>query len=160
MKNKTKKTFTNLWYFLALGFGSGLSRWAPGTMGSLAAVPLYFALNQLDAWLYALLVLMAFLTGVWFCGKVAEDMQVKDPGSIVWDEFVGLWITLFMLPEGWYWVLFGFVTFRIFDIWKPWPIGWFDKNLSGGLGIMVDDVIAGLCSLGIIQLVAYSMGFL
>jgi len=84
-------------------------------------------------------------------------MQVKDPSSIVWDEFVGMWIALFMLPTGWYWLIAAFVLFRIFDIWKPWPIGWLDINLKGGAGIMLDDVAAGLISLGIIQVAALGL---
>ena len=84
-------------------------------------------------------------------------MQVQDPASIVWDEFVGLWIALFLLPAGWYWLVFGFGLFRFFDILKPWPIGWLDKNLKGGLGIMMDDVAAGLLSLIILQATAYGL---
>ena len=79
-------------------------------------------------------------------------MKVKDPGCIVWDEFVGLWITLFMLPFGWYWIFIGFGLFRFFDIVKPWPVSWADKSLSGGMGIMVDDVLAGFYGLACIQL--------
>ena len=158
MDDKFRKTFTNLWHFLALGFGSGLSRWMPGTMGALAAIPIYFLLLMLGTWGYATFVLLAFGFGVWLCDKVANEMQVKDPASIVWDEFVGMWITLFLLPAGWYWLVIAFVLFRFFDILKPWPVGWLDKNLTGGLGIMVDDVAAGFYSLLIIQVLAYGIG--
>ena len=82
-------------------------------------------------------------------------MQIKDPGCIVWDEFVGLWITLLFLPEGLYWLLVGFVLFRLFDIVKPWPVSWLDRNLSGGLGIMADDVAAGLMALASLQLIYF-----
>jgi phosphatidylglycerophosphatase A len=157
MSEKLYKTFTNPWYFLALGFGSGLVPKMPGTMGSLAAIPFYFLLLRLGTWGYAAFVLFAFIAGVWLCDKVARDMQVKDPASIVWDEFVGMWITLFLLPAGWYWLIIAFGLFRFFDILKPWPVGWLDRNLSGGLGIMVDDVAAGFYSLLIIQIIAYGI---
>ncbi|MBT3734740.1 phosphatidylglycerophosphatase A [Pseudomonadales bacterium] len=152
MKERTRKTFTNLWYFLALGFGSGLAPRAPGTFGTLAALPVYFAISHLGPVAYALWVFLAFVFGIWLCGHVANDMKVKDPGCIVWDEFVGLWITLFMLPVGWYWIFIGFGLFRFFDIVKPWPVSWADKSLSGGMGIMVDDVLAGFYGLACIQL--------
>ncbi|HIG41270.1 MAG: phosphatidylglycerophosphatase A [bacterium] len=155
MDEKVRKTFTNPWYFLALGGGSGLSRYMPGTMGSLAAIPVYFLLLKLGTWGYGVFVLVAFGCGVWLCDKVSRDMQVKDPASIVWDEFVGMWISLFMLPQGWYWLLIAFGLFRFFDILKPWPIGWLDTNLEGGLGIMVDDVAAGFYSLFIVQVISY-----
>ena len=80
---------------------------------------------------------------------------MKDPGCIVWDEFVGLWITLFLLPAGWYWIFIGFGLFRLFDIVKPWPVSWADKSLTGGMGIMVDDVLAGFYGLACIQLASF-----
>lgn len=154
---RIKLTFTNPWYFLALGCGSGLSPRMPGTVGTLAAIPFYFLFIQAGIWGYLLIVLSAIPFGIWVCEKVAQDMQVKDPACIVWDEFVGLWITLFMLPSGWYWLPIGFLLFRFFDVLKPWPISWLDKNLPGGYGIMLDDVAAGLISFGIIQLLAFGL---
>ena len=151
-EEKIKKTFTNPWYFLALGFGSGLSPKAPGTMGSLVALPFYYLFQWLGIWVHLGIVVFSTLFGIWLCGKVAEDMQVKDPSSIVWDEFVGMWITLLFLPSGLHWLVVAFCLFRLFDILKPWPVGWIDKNLSGGAGIMLDDVAAGVISLLIIQL--------
>ncbi len=155
MKERTRKTFTNPWYFLALGFGSGLAPKAPGTFGTLAALPVYLVLNQFSPVVYLSSVLLAFVFGVWLCEHVANDMKVKDPGCIVWDEFVGLWITLFLLPVGWYWIVIGFGLFRFFDIVKPWPVSWADKSLTGGMGIMVDDVLAGFYSLACIQLASF-----
>jgi phosphatidylglycerophosphatase A len=87
-------------------------------------------------------------------------MQVKDPACIVFDEFVGVWIALFMLPAGWLWVVMGFAAFRFFDILKPWPVGWLDRNLAGGWGIMLDDVAAGLMSLVLVQLLALLLALL
>ena len=144
---------------IALGFGSGLSPRAPGTVGTLAAIPLFLLLAQLPWYVYLLAVAAALGLGVWVCDRVAARKKVKDPGAIVWDEFVGLWIGLFLLPAGWWWLLAGFVLFRIFDIAKPWPVSWADRSLSGGLGIMMDDVVAGLYTLCVLQGFAYFFSY-
>ncbi|HIJ35022.1 MAG TPA: phosphatidylglycerophosphatase A, partial [Gammaproteobacteria bacterium] len=102
--------------------------------------------------LYLALVVVSLVFGVWVCGKAGADLGVHDHGGIVWDEFVGLWITLIAVPAGWEWIVAGFLLFRLFDIWKPWPIGWADRQVSGGLGVMLDDVIAGLYAWLILQL--------
>ena len=132
-------------HILALGFGSGLLKPAPGTWGTLAAVPFYFILSTLPLPMYAASVAIAFLLGIVICGKTANDIGAHDHGSIVWDEFVGLWIALTFIPSEntLYWVALGFVLFRFFDIVKPFPIGLLDKKVSGGFGIMLDDVVAG-----------------
>ena len=97
----------------------------------------------------------AFALGLLICGRVAEEMGHKDPSSIVWDEFVGIWIALILLPPGWYWFAIAFLLFRLFDITKPWPINLIEARLDGGLGIMLDDAIAGAYALAIIQLTYY-----
>lgn len=130
-------------HFLAFGLGSGLSPRAPGTCGTLVAVPLYLLLSQLPLPLYLLMLIVTFGVGIWLCDKTSRDLGVHDHGGIVWDEFVGYWITMTVAPSGWLWVLAGFVLFRVFDILKPFPINWLDRNLKGGLGIMVDDAVAG-----------------
>ncbi len=160
MKPDLKKVFTNPRYFLALGFGSGLVPRAPGTFGTLAAIPFYLILAELPVLYYAGVVIVALAVGIIVCGSVAQELAVKDPAIIVWDEFVGLWIALFMLPEGWIWLLIGFAVFRFFDILKPWPVNYFDEKLSGGAGIMLDDVAAGLYTLLVIQLAAQSVRYL
>jgi len=157
MKAATYKALTNPLYFLATGFGSGLAPRAPGTVGSVMAVLLWLPLQTLPVLWYTVFVLACMLGGIWLCGHVARDMQVKDPASIVFDEFVGVWVSLFLLPAGWYWVLAGFALFRFFDILKPWPVNWLDERLAGGWGIMLDDVAAGLYSLAIIQALAYGL---
>ncbi|NIB39048.1 phosphatidylglycerophosphatase A [Pseudomaricurvus alkylphenolicus] len=134
-------------HLLAFGFGSGLSPKAPGTVGTLAAVPLYLAIAQLPLSSYLLVLVLTFLAGVYICDRTARDLGVHDHGGIVWDEFVGYWIAMFAAPSGWLWPLLGFIWFRLFDIWKPWPISWADKRVGGGLGIMLDDVLAGLMAL-------------
>ena len=142
-------------HFLAFGFGSGLLRPAPGTWGTLMAVPLYLMLARLPLAGYLVVIAATFLFGVWLCERSAQRLGVHDHPGIVWDEFVGLWITLILAPAGWVWLVVGFVLFRIFDAAKPWPIRWFDRRVPGGLGIMLDDVLAGLFSLGGLQLAAW-----
>lgn len=133
--------------FLALGLGSGLSPVAPGTAGTLLTVPLVYFLQQQSLLIYLLATLFVLVTGSWICGYTARKLQVHDHSSIVYDEVAGFLITMIMVPAGWYWMFSGFVLFRFFDAIKPWPISWFDKNIDGGFGIMLDDVIAGLISL-------------
>lgn len=135
--------FRNPVHFLAFGLGSGAAPVAPGTFGTLAAVPLYLLLAQLPLLLYLLAVLLAFAVGVWLCGRCAADLGEHDHGGIVWDEFVGYWLTMLAAPEGWQWVLAGFVLFRFFDVLKPFPISYFDRHIHGGFGIMFDDALAG-----------------
>lgn len=143
---------------LAFGFGSGLSPKAPGTMGTVVAIPLYLLLAQCPPMVYLGLLVVAFLLGIYLCGKTASDLGVHDHGGIVWDEFVGFWITLFMAPQGWWWIVLGFLLFRLFDIWKPWPIRLLDKSVEGGLGIMLDDVLAGIYAWGILQILHRFLG--
>lgn len=131
---------------LAFGFGSGLSRIMPGTCGTIAALPFYFLLSHLPSWLYASLVLLSFVVGNYLCAYAADKLKVHDHGGIVWDEFVGMWISLFLVPVTWFWVLIAFVVFRFFDMVKPWPISIADKKLGGGFGIMFDDVLAGFAT--------------
>ncbi|MBD3609524.1 MAG: phosphatidylglycerophosphatase A [Gammaproteobacteria bacterium] len=131
-------------HFLSLGFGSGLSRFAPGTMGTLAAIPVFLLMTQLGSDIYLWLTVFLAVLGIYLCGYTAKALGVHDHGGIVWDEVVGFLITMFMAPEGWLWIVIGFVLFRLFDIWKPWPIAILDKHVQGGLGIMLDDVLAGL----------------
>ena len=133
--------------FLGLGFGSGLAPKAPGTFGTLAAVPIYWLMQDLPLALYLAIVVIAFIAGIWICQKSADWLQQNDPSAVVWDEIVGYLITMIAAPSGWQWMVLGFVLFRFFDILKPWPINLADKAIHGGLGIMVDDVIAGVFAL-------------
>ena len=144
MNKVPASSFKNPIHFLAIGLGSGAAPKAPGTFGTMMAVLLYWPLSQLPLFYYCAVVLVAALVGIYICDKTSKDWQVHDHGGIVWDEFVGYWITMIAIPVTWYWALLGFVLFRLFDIWKPWPISWLDKKVQGGFGIMVDDVIAGV----------------
>jgi phosphatidylglycerophosphatase A len=142
--------------FLGLGFGSGLAPFAPGTFGTLAAIPIYLLMQDLPLLIYLAITTIFFILGIYICQKSAGWIGMDDPSAVVWDEIVGYLVTMLAAPSGWQWLVIGFVLFRLFDIIKPWPIRWFDKNLHGGLGIMVDDVIAGVFSLIVIQLLVIS----
>lgn len=148
--------------FLALGFGSGLAPFAPGTFGTLAAIPLYLLIALLPLWGQVAVIMVAFVIGIYLCQTTADALGVHDHPAIVWDEFVGLWLTMLALPllkqpvTVWL-LLLGFVLFRLFDIIKPWPIRWVDAHVHGGFGIMLDDVLAavfaGICLFLLIKFV-------
>lgn len=145
LKAKTRQVaLTTPTGFLAFGFGSGLAPKAPGTFGTLAAIPLYLLMMGLNWQFYLLVLLVTFVLGVYLCEKASKNLGVHDHGGIVWDEFVGFWLTMFLIPWHWQWLLLGFVLFRFFDIIKPFPIKWLDQHVEGGFGIMIDDVIAGI----------------
>ena len=149
-RNKDFKKYvqlTNPIHLLAVGLGSGMSPIMPGTMGSAMAIPLWLLFDGLQPYLYWVLIVVAFIFGCFLCQKTSDDTHTHDSGHIVWDEFVGMWITLFFIPQiSVLWVAIAFVAFRVFDMAKPWPIRWFDKRVPGGFGIMVDDVIAAIFS--------------
>ena len=129
---------------LAFGFGSGLAPRAPGTAGTLAAAAIWLALPIPSFALELLLILAATAAGIWICGRSAAHRGGGDHPGIVWDEFAGCWITLALVPTGWQWALAGLLLFRLLDILKPWPIKRLDRDVGGGLGIMLDDVVAGI----------------
>lgn len=158
MNRAPQSVWRNPIHFLAFGLGSGASPWAPGTAGTLAAVPLWYLLAQLPLMTYLALTLAAFALGCWLCQRTSEDLGVHDHGGIVWDEFVGYWVTMIALPVTPLWALAGFGLFRVFDILKPWPIRWIDRRVRGGLGIMLDDLLAGIFALGILQLARWLLG--
>jgi len=159
MNKASKDILKNPVHFLAFGFGAGLSPKAPGTVGTLVAIPIYVLLAGLALHWYLAVLVVSFAAGIWLCGRTAHDLGVHDHGGIVWDEFVGYWITMILVPVTWYWVLAGFIAFRVFDILKPFPIGWLDRKVGGGLGIMVDDVIAGVYAAFVIQLLLVFTSF-
>lgn len=140
--------------FLAFGFGSGLAKKAPGTCGTAAAIPLYWLLAQASLPIYSLLTLAATVAGIWICGIAAEKLGEHDFNGIVWDEVAGYLITMWLVPFSWKGLLLGFVLFRLFDIIKPWPIKWIDRHVQGGLGIMLDDVLAGVFAGALLMLSA------
>ena len=140
---RARVSMKNPVHFLALGFGSGLVPVMPGTFGSLAAIPLLLLCMSLSTPSFIAVTLIASVVGIYLCGKTADDMQVHDHGSIVWDEIAGMFVTFLFLPLTASTLVLGFLLFRLFDILKPWPIGIIDKRLHGGTGIMLDDLLAG-----------------
>ena len=136
---------------LALGLGSGLSPKAPGTAGTAMTIPLFLLIQDLPLMIYATITLLITILGIWICSYSSTKLGVHDHPAIVIDEVAGFLITMFAAPSGWQWILAGFILFRFFDALKPWPISWLDKNVNGGFGIMIDDVVAGLVSMLLLQ---------
>lgn len=131
-------------HFIALGFGSGLAPKAPGTFGSLAALPLFWLLGQanLGPAAFGTVIVLGFAVGVWACAIAGKHLGVADHSGIVWDEIVAMWLILAFVPAGWFAWLAAFALFRFFDILKPWPIRQLDARLKNGLGVMLDDLLA------------------
>lgn len=144
-------------HFLALGFGSGLIPLMPGTFGSLAAIPLLLLFIPLSPWALVVAAVLASWIGNYLCDVTANDMKVHDHGSIVWDEIAGMFITFCFVPLTATNLVVGFVLFRLFDILKPWPIRYVDKHVHGGVGIMLDDIIAGIMSCAVMHLLLFSI---
>ena len=121
-------------------------------MGTIAAIPPWLLLSELELLPYIAVLIAGFLIGIYLCDFSSKALGVHDHGGIVWDEFIGFWITMIAVPAvNWQWVLAGFVLFRFFDIVKPWPVKLADKRIGGGFGIMIDDVLAGIYALGCFQ---------
>jgi len=140
---------------MACGLGTGTARFAPGTFGTLVALPLYWLMSGLAAIPYAALTIVLFIIGVGLCSYTSNKLGVHDHPGIVWDEIVGYLVTMYLAPVGITWMLVGFALFRLFDIWKPWPIRWLDAKVEGGFGIMIDDVLAGIYAAIVLQLLYY-----
>lgn len=156
MADNSKFRISNPVHFLALGFGSGLLKPAPGTWGTLSAIPLYYLLAialPVSLQSYLVIVTIGFLVGVYLCGKTASDVGEHDHSAIVWDEIIGFLITMIAISPTVINIVLGFVLFRFFDIVKPWPIRVIDKKVHGGFGIMIDDVVAGFFALAILHLI-------
>ncbi len=153
IENLNQQVLSSPVHFLAFGFGSGLAPFAPGTFGTVAAIPLYLLMQGLSLPIYLLITAVVCVVGIWICGRSSELLGVHDHSGIVWDEFAGYFVTMIAAPPGWLWIIIGFALFRLFDIWKPWPISVLDKQVHGGLGIMVDDILAGVFSLVILQII-------
>jgi phosphatidylglycerophosphatase A len=150
MSSSLKKLCFSDWrHFLSLGMGAGLSSQGPGTVGTLVAFPFYFLLHTLSSSLYWLLTVIFLLLGVYICDYTAKVLRVDDPSAVVWDEIVAfLILLLWVKPQG-IGLLWAFLLFRLFDIWKPYPICWLDQRVKGGLGIMLDDLLAMLFALAV-----------
>lgn len=150
-------SLTNPVHFLALGFGSGLMRSAPGTWGSLVGLALgWLLLQYLSPIIFFLLTALCFALGCYLCQKTADDMGVHDHGAIVWDEIVGVFLVLLALPElSLFWCVGAFLAFRFFDILKPFSIRYFDHKIESGFGIMLDDVLAAIYAILVLVALQY-----
>lgn len=138
---------------LALGLGSGLARRGPGTAGTAVGVALYLLIAPLPVAAVVAVTAVVVAVGIPLCGYAARRLGVHDDPGIVWDEIAGYLVTMLLLPFEASWVVAGFVVFRLLDIAKPWPIGWLDRRVSGGTGIMVDDILAGAVACALLHLV-------
>lgn len=136
-------------HFLALGFGAGLSRKAPGTLGTLAAIPLYLLISSYSTFTQILIAIFFAVIGVFICDQTAHALKIKDPSAIVWDEIAAFFLMLVICQpfSSYIQIIQLFLLFRLFDIWKPFPINYLDKHVEGGLGIMLDDYAAALFAL-------------
>lgn len=145
-------------HFIATGFGSGLIPKAPGTWGSLVGIPFGLAMLNLPTLWMAGIILIATIAGIWICDQVCKDLGVvEDHQAIVWDEIVGIWIAMLLIPDQHQlvWAAVAFIAFRAFDILKPGPIGYLDRKLKGGMGIMLDDTLAGIGALAVVYCLTY-----
>lgn len=144
--------------WIATALGAGLAPKAPGTVGAaVALLPWWFLLRDLPLGAYIAVLVVGFALGVWACGVADRRLQMHDLGALVWDEVIGMWITLLAAPREAWWLLVGFGLFRLFDIWKPWPVSLADRRVHGGLGVMLDDVLAGGYALIVLQLAALAL---
>ena len=134
-------------HFLAFGLGTGASPYAPGTVGTLLGIPLVYLLAQYPLWVYLVATVGLTVIGIWVCEKTSKDIGEHDHGGIVIDEVAGYLVTMIAIPVNIWTLSVAFVVFRFFDIIKPWPIGWLDRKVKGGLGIMLDDLLAGVYGL-------------
>jgi phosphatidylglycerophosphatase A len=149
-----KAVWTNPLYFIAFGFGSGAMPIAPGTFGTLLAIPFYLLLRPLPLYAYLVVVLAFIIFSIWVSDRVSREIHVHDHQGMCIDEFAGFFVTMIAAPHDWPWIVLGFFLFRLFDIWKPWPIRWIDEKVQGGFGMILDDVVAGLFAMCIIQVLA------
>jgi len=145
----------NIYHFIALGFGSGLFKKGPGTAGSLAAIPIFYLLINLPSLLQWLFVVTLFFVGLYSSNKVINLIDQKDPSFIVIDEIVAVLFLFILIPTNIKFLALAFILFRIFDIFKPFPVSWAENYFKGALGIMIDDIVAALLSLLIIRLILY-----
>ena len=141
-------------HFVAFGFGTGTIPVAPGTFGTLIAIPFYLVMQSLTPLAYFAVTALVIILSIMICEKATRDIGVEDHQGMCLDEIVGYLVTMFCAPPGWKWIWIGFLLFRLFDIWKPWPVRVADERVHGGFGIILDDVLAGIYSCIVLQLLA------
>lgn len=142
-------------YFIAFGLGSGAMPFAPGTFGTLMAIPFYLLIQPFSLSVYLLIVACFIIFSMWICERASRQIHIHDHPGMCIDEFAGFFVTMIHAPRGWLPIVVGFLLFRLFDIWKPWPINWLDKNIHGGIGMVLDDVVAGLVACALMQIGFY-----
>ncbi|MDZ7770039.1 MAG: phosphatidylglycerophosphatase A [Woeseiaceae bacterium] len=152
-----KTVLTDPVHFLAFGFGSGLAPRAPGTAGTVVGVLLAFVTLPIGIVPRIIVAVVICLVGIWLCGESARRIGVHDHPGIVWDEIAGMYLVLLVAPDHPLWWLIAFLLFRLFDIWKPWPIRDLDHRLAGGLGIMLDDIAAALYA-ALVLVISHGIG--
>ena len=148
-----KFLFAHPAHLIAFGFGTGLAPKAPGTVGTLLGLPLFWAILAVapDLPNQIILLIAAFLVGIWACARAGRALGVPDHGGIVWDEIVAFALVLVFTPATWVWVAIAFALFRLFDILKPWPIRLADTHLKNGFGVMFDDLLAALYAIAALK---------
>lgn len=142
-------------HFFALGFGSGLAKKAPGTFGTVAGLPLFWLISSHTLFIQLAVITALFLIGIYFCDKTGKALGVSDHGGIVWDEIVAMMLVLTFTPIQWQWWLVAFIAFRLFDIWKPFPIRQCDAKIKGGLGVMFDDLLAAIYAIASLKVLLW-----
>lgn len=149
----------NIWqnplYFIAFGFGSGAIPFAPGTFGTLLAIPFYLLLRPLPPSAYIIFVIVFIIFTSWLSDRISREINIHDHPGMCIDEFAGFFVTMICAPSGFIWIILGVILFRLFDIWKPWPIRLLDEKVHGGFGMIIDDVVAGLFAMFIIQIIYF-----
>ncbi len=144
-------------HFFALGFGSGLAPKAPGTFGTLIGLPLFWLISADTLQTQLIIIAALFIIGIYFCDKTGKALGVSDHGSIVWDEIVAIMLVLTIVPVSVFWWTLAFALFRLFDIWKPFPIRQFDAKLKNGFGVMFDDLLAAMYAILLLKLIAWPL---
>jgi phosphatidylglycerophosphatase A len=144
-------------HFIALGFGAGLARLAPGTLGTLVGLPLFYCLMATPELVHYTTIAVLFFIGIPICTKTGKALGVADHGSIVWDEIVAMMLVLEFTPHNAKWWLTAFTLFRIFDIWKPFPIRQCDAKIKGGFGVMFDDLLAAIYAIVALKVMLWSI---
>ena len=150
-----KFIFANPAHFFALGFGSGLASKAPGTFGTLMGFPLFWLISSYALSTQLIIIVALFVIGIYFCDITGKALGVSDHGGIVWDEIVAMMLVLTVTPHTWLAWLVSFCLFRLFDIWKPFPIHYFDAKLKNGFGVMFDDLLAAIYAIASMWLIFY-----
>lgn len=146
LNHAPESIWQNPWHFIAAGFGSGAMPIIPGTFGTLMAIPFYLLMKDFSFQLYLVITIIFCIFSMYLSDKVAKEINVHDHPGMNIDEFAGFFATMLFVPATPYYIIAGFILFRIFDILKPFPINWIDQHVHGGFGIVLDDIVAGIVS--------------